>query len=287
MCPAMGNGKACERSGTRRARMGDYMESLKNQAPYYTSLKIKYAESQVRMFPSLIGLPGEKSSEQELEKLWSMQEGEGVDESNIAEDRDKIISEQKKQIETLLKNQNDSTSYQLNMEEMKAENENLKKSLKTYEKKLIFTRNVTEQKLLENISNPDFYRDDPHLVNVYTATLNEDEFEFEEASDDHKEELENSKSEDNLRSRKDKFLTGVENNLDKSNPQHSVQIERLAHIKNQVIERVKTTKINKFRSRTSSSNSGAKRRLYLNMTDLDPSERNSSRPRTTSPTNQL
>ena len=76
--------------------MGDYMESLKNQAPYYTSLKIKYAESKARMFPSLIGLPGEKSSEQELEKLWSMQEGEGVDESNIAEDRDKIISENRR-----------------------------------------------------------------------------------------------------------------------------------------------------------------------------------------------
>ena len=30
-CSAMGNGKACERSGTKRAKMGEYMESLKRK----------------------------------------------------------------------------------------------------------------------------------------------------------------------------------------------------------------------------------------------------------------
>ena len=74
-CPAMGNGKACERSGTKRAKMGEYMENLKKKIGY-TSLKIKHAERQAAMFPSLIGLPGEKSSEQEVQGLWTMEEGE-------------------------------------------------------------------------------------------------------------------------------------------------------------------------------------------------------------------
>ena len=73
---------------------------------------------------------------------------------------------------------------------------------------------MTEQKLLENISNPQFYRDDPHLIQVYTATLNEDEFEhkFEDESE--------AKSELSDRSRRDKFLAGVEKSLNKADPQH-------------------------------------------------------------------
>ena len=71
----MGNGKACERSGTKRAKMGEYMESLKRKIGY-TSPKIKHAEKQAMMFPSLLGLPGERSSEQEVKSLWSMEEGE-------------------------------------------------------------------------------------------------------------------------------------------------------------------------------------------------------------------
>ena len=74
-CPAMGNGKSCEKSGTRRAKMGEYMENLKKKVGY-TSLKIKHAERHAMMFPSLIGFPDEKSSEQEVLGLLSMEEGE-------------------------------------------------------------------------------------------------------------------------------------------------------------------------------------------------------------------
>ena len=45
----------------------------------YTSLKIKHAERQAKMFPSLIGLPGELSSETELGNLWHMEDKESPD----------------------------------------------------------------------------------------------------------------------------------------------------------------------------------------------------------------
>ena len=53
--------------------MSEYMSSLKNTVRY-TSLKIKHAEKQAAMFPSPLGFQGEKSSEQEVESLWSMEE---------------------------------------------------------------------------------------------------------------------------------------------------------------------------------------------------------------------
>ena len=159
-CPAMGNGKACDRSGTRRAKMGEYMESLKKKIGY-TSLKIKHAERQAMMFPSLLGFPGERSSEQEVKSLWSMEEGESGEEVVMLtpiEERDKLIEKQKHEIEALLRNQRSASPLQKSLTETKAENDALKKSVRTYERKLLFTRNVTEQRLLENISDPHFFR---------------------------------------------------------------------------------------------------------------------------------
>ena len=71
----MGIGKACELAGTPRAKMNNYMQGLRSSIGY-VSMKIKYIEKQARMFPSLIGLPGEKSSEQEVAGAWEMEETE-------------------------------------------------------------------------------------------------------------------------------------------------------------------------------------------------------------------
>ena len=255
--------------------MGEYMESLKKKIGYI-SLKIKHAEKQATMFPSLLGFPGERSSEQEVKNLWTMEEGEiGEDVVMLTpiEERDKVIEKQKEEIANLLSNQRDTSPLQKSLVETQAENEALKKSVKTFERKLLFTRNVTEQKLLENISDPVFYRDDPHLVQVYTATLNEDEF------DDKLEDLDDTKDELSNRSRRDKFLASVEKNLDSSVPHHSVQLERLDNLKNQVLERVKITHLNKSRPRSASI--ATKRRYSLSL--LDDTERSTSRPRTASP----
>ena len=271
-CPAMGNGKACERAGTRRAKMNEYMEDLKKKIGY-TSLKIKYAENQARMFPSLLGFPGEKSSEQEVEKLWAMEEKE--DEALMLtpiEERDKVIEKQKEEINILKEKQKNNSPMIEDLTAIKAENERLMRSVQTYEKKLLYARNVTEQKLLENLADPTFVLDDPHLVSLYSVTLNEDEIIDNLGDNDE------VKDDPHIRSRKDKFLTNVEKQLDSEDPKHVLQLERLDHLKNQVLEKIKITQINKSRPRTGSS---AKRRLSLSL--HDDANRSHSRPRTGSP----
>ena len=51
-CPGAGNGKACEAANTPRARMSDYVTSLRLQ-DHYVSLKTLYIEEQARSFPGL------------------------------------------------------------------------------------------------------------------------------------------------------------------------------------------------------------------------------------------
>ena len=105
-CPAMGIGKACHMLGTQRAKMNIYMQSLRDKVGY-VSMKIKYGERQAQMFPSMIGFPGEKSSEQELQGLWSMEEGEVTEEGGFTtiltpiEEKDKIILEQNTKIQLM------------------------------------------------------------------------------------------------------------------------------------------------------------------------------------------
>ena len=123
----------------------------------------------------------------------------------------------------------------------------------------------------KNFSDPNFFREDPHLVQVYTATLNEDEI-FKP-----KEMLEEENDGESPRSRKDKFLANVSNHLKESDPNHSLQLERLDHIKEQVFKKVKQTQLNKSKPRTTTP----KRRLSLSL--FDNNERSTSRPRTLSP----
>lgn len=268
-CPAMGIGKACQMGGTPRAKMNNYMQSLKNKVGY-VSMKIKYIEQQAKMFPSLLGFPGEKSSEQELEGAWSMEEGENGKMTailNPIEERDKTICEQKQQIDLLCKNQQKANTLNEDFEKIKAENLTLKK-------KINYTRKATEQRILENISNNEFYRDDPLLVAVLSATLNDEEFEFENSQENMDAILSNSSPKLERKSRKDLFMSSIEAKIDIND---STQTERFSHIKNQVIEKIKTSKIRRSMSSTSS-----KRRLSF-LCNEDDSSRTPSRPRTASP----
>ena len=52
--------------------MSEYMARLKSSVGY--TLKIKHAEKQAAMFPSLLGLSGEKSSEQEVQGCQERQD---------------------------------------------------------------------------------------------------------------------------------------------------------------------------------------------------------------------
>ena len=70
-CPSLAVAKACEKTCTQRAKMNFYMDNLRKNVGY-SSLKVKHAERQAKMFSSLLGFPGEVSSETELSHLWTM-----------------------------------------------------------------------------------------------------------------------------------------------------------------------------------------------------------------------
>ena len=125
---------------------------------------------------------------------------------------------------------------------------------------------MTEQRILESIANEEFYRDDPHLITVLSTTLDEDEIDLDETT----EEKDDSKP---PRSRKEKFLEAIEKSIDQTNP---VEVERLEHVKLQVIDHLKVTKSRKTRSRTDSKRKGE----HEGEEEL---AQHSSRPRTVSP----
>ena len=86
--------------------------------------------------------------------------------------------------------------------------------------KLSFTRRATVQKILHSISNQEYYIEDPHLVCVLSATL-EEELKLRH------------------RSRKEDFLSSIEDKVESNN---TIQQERLSHFKTQYLDRIKSTK---------------------------------------------
>lgn len=278
-CPAMGIGKACNQMRTPRAKMNIYMQSLRDKIGY-VSMKIKFTERQSRMFPSMLGLPGELSSEQELQGVWQMNENSDNADHPILtpiEEKDQIISEQNSKIKVLLENHDELPKLKATLEKVEKENNVLKK-------KITFTRKATEKKILENIGN-DIYEEDPHLVCVLSATMDENDFDFVEAADDLPVKEENQPASPKLehRSRKEIFLSSIEDSIDMNN---EVDKERLCSIQNQVLERLKSTKLRKHRSRTGSGSSCGPLKRPLVLSDDEQTGRTASRPRTASSADQ-
>ena len=142
------------------------------------------------------------------------------------------------------------------------------------------TRRATEQKILDNIANDEFYREDPHLVCVLSATMNEEEFEFVNEDDaDTKAECPTSPKVAH-RSRKDNFLASIEDKVDKDN---TLQQDRLSHLKIQVLDRIKSTKIRRLQARTDSLSSSVGSKRRMSFSEEDHVGRSASRPRTAPP----
>ena len=217
-CKAGANGKICYELKTPRTKMSIYMESLKHKVGY-VSLKLKYQESQARNYPSLQGpqQPGYTMEEGELEDIVPR---------NPIEEKDMKIYELEKALAQQKTEMSELSQLKESLTKTKAELYSVKQNYNVSIKKLNYTKNATEQKIAEAISNPDFFRDDPHLVSVYTATLNMDDFDVAETTDD-------------LLPKNENFLKKVEESIDQSNSTHT---ERYQHFKNQILEKVKSTK---------------------------------------------
>ena len=160
--------------------------------------------------------------------------------TNPIEEKDKKIEELEKTLATQKEEISELNQLKEALTKTKAELNTVKKEYTTSIKKLNYTKNATEQKIGEVISNPDFFREDPYLVSVYAATLNLEEFDCGEAGED-------------VLAPKENFLKKVEENIDKNN---SEQNERYNHFRNQILEKVK---MSKSRQRTLSTSSQTSR----------------------------
>ena len=188
---------------------------------------------------------------------------------NPIEERDTTINQQQEKIEDLLAQQKENSNPKEQVLKISMENDLLKNSNKKFQKKLNFAQRITEQKILENISE-ESYREDPHLVTVLSTTLDEDNLDLDNRDDDD-ESPTVSPSSGTVRSRKEKFLESLEHKLDKEN---HIQQERLQHLKLKVINHLKVTKERGARSRTNSKRKSSE----------DDDDKESSCPRTASPT---
>ena len=156
-CQAGGNGKACKLLETPRGKMLSYMQNLRTEVGY-VSLKNKYLEHMAANFPSLPGFDSETPNQ--------MDDSEELVYTNLSTDeKDQQISVLQKQVLDLQTKEKENT-------ELKTDLSKVKDDLSTYRRKLNFTKKATEQRLLDNIANPDGFQSDPLLIGVYSATLN-------------------------------------------------------------------------------------------------------------------
>ena len=246
--------------GTPRAKMYQYMEGLKSQVGY-VSLKTKYVEQQARNFPSLPGFDTDIRS--------NMDEDLGEDNlvpMNPIEEKDKQIAALEKKVECLKTKDEEMNMLREALCKSVAETKILKTENRTSLRKINFTKTVTEQRLLESISDQTTsFQTDPVLIGLYSATLDEDEYNFEEPTEDDSPDSAN-------RSRRDAFLKSIEEKVDLKD---SEQKERFKTIKNQVLEKVKATQASRARSRSGSRGSKRDR-----SSDSQVSGKSSVRPRT-------
>ena len=239
-CPGQGNGKACEQLGTTRGKMFLYMQSLRLKIGY-TSLKTLYMEDQARNFPSL------KGTDQQVNEM--NEEEDSVVPMNPIELKDKKIYSLLKDLEATKAKDDEINSLKEALVKSTAELKSTKKSFYTIQQKLNFTKKATENSLVDSISNPDGYIEDPVLIGVFSATLNEDEI-------DEKDENIKEEETEGDRSRKDNFLRSMEEKINLENPEHK---ERFLQVKNRILEKVKATKISRSRSRSNSFSKSVKR----------------------------
>jgi hypothetical protein len=211
-CPAQGNGKLCFEMKTPRAKMTQYMNSLKIKVGY-SSLKTKFLESNAMNFPSL---SGSKTLSPSMDD--DSEEVDGLFPSNPIEEKDKEIEKLKKELTHLAKEATENNCLKESLTKASAELKIAQNNILISQRKLEFTNKVTEQKLIEDITSSEGYRADNILIGVYSATLDEDQIDVDVSKD---------VSEDDGRSRKDIFLS-MQKKLD---PENKVQSERFQEVK--------------------------------------------------------
>ena len=235
ICPASGNGKLCREMNTPRAKMSDYINSLKIKTGY-TSLKTQYLEMQSWHFPRPGGGTA-PSNYNEVDKIDALQTD--LVPSNPIEERDSKISslqesltasaasiQEKDHAIAELKKNLDDALLTTNGAEMKK----LKRELSIAQKKVDKVYTGSARKLLKAVKNVDIPLDEE--FNSTCALLASSFFDTPLTEED----IDNMNTESGpTDSTSDVFKPfRVE-----ANSFDSVQVERFSRMKNKVVESLK------------------------------------------------
>ena len=203
LCPGGGNGRACESLKTERGKMSDYMLYLKEKHGY-VSLKMQYLQTQ---FPPLVGSKG-------LE-----------DDFGHIEESDVNIDAQEENIEELKQQISDFNLIQQQLLETKAKLAAEQRNSKTAMLKLKHVEKVASQRIVESMPGVNFEDDCNHLTMLLATVLENDDFEYDEDTDQVEPKSQNE------------FLKKIEESCGDV-PDKDV---KLSIVKNKVLDKMKRT----------------------------------------------
>ena len=242
-CKGAGNGRACLKTGQERAKMSLYMKALKTSIGY-ESLKIKYMRQLSKNFPGVHGEPDllNKTLADNMDLATSGDDDEdrevtiGILSINPIVEKDLEIAELMKTVEALKSKVADIPNLEKSLEDAKTENKRMLSVSKQVGRRLSVSRRANEQKMTSLIKNgTNWNEDSAHLACSHAATLNDDEFDLEEETDEVKPKNEHFN-----------FMKTVEENLDLND---STQQERLKEMRRLILEQTKTTIKRKIEAR--------------------------------------
>ena len=232
-CKGAGNGKACMKTGMERAKMSHYMQALKTTTGY-ESLKVKYMRQLSRNFPNLQGepqfdttIPYDMDSELDLESEETEVSLPILPINPIVE-KDLEIANLTKTVENLQEQVASIADLKKELEDSKAENRKILNISRQVGRRLSVSRKANEQKMVGLIkSGVNWTEDSAHLACSHAATMNDDDFEINEDTDEV------------VPKNKDwEYMRKVEDCLDKSD---QMQQERFLEMKRMILELMKKT----------------------------------------------
>ena len=232
-CKGAGNGRVCAKTDMEKAKMSQYMQALKATTGY-ESLKTKYMRQLAKSFPNRQGEP-----EFDTTQIIDMDRDIDLDSEetevtlpilpiNPIVEKDLEIATLNKTVEGLKEQVLAMDDLRNELEEAKAENKRVLNISKQVGRRLSVSRKANEQKMISLVkTGKNWTEDSAHLACSHAATMNDDEFEIDEKTD---EVIPKNKNKD--------FMKKVHDCLDKED---KLQYERYLEMKRMIMDLMKKT----------------------------------------------
>ena len=214
--------------------MSTYMQAIKTTTGY-ESLKTKHLRQLKRNYPNLQGEPQLNTTQAgDMDRDLLEDDDEDTEVSmgilpiNPIIEKDKEIADLAKAVENLKEQLAVIPGLEKGLEDAKTENKRLTSISKQVGRRLSVSKRANEQKMVGLIkTGANWSEDSAHLACCHAATLNDDEFELQEETDEVKPKNKNWN-----------FMKKVEDFIETDD---KMQQERLAEMERLILEQMKTT----------------------------------------------